>query len=146
MVCNFRTSKTLYRAHFGLIAFQSEQWSQTCRWLSELLSGSLLSALQGILHEPNYNQGAKSLDLLWFSSIHPFTALKWNICPFWDGIVIPSSLSQNWIPLPTPCLNVALNNGVRACIVWINIENGEQGKSLINMPEWSNTFGPDCRS
>ena len=57
--------------------------------------------------------------------------------------MIPNSLSQNRIPLPTPCHNVALNSGVRATIVWINIENGEWGKSLINTPEWYNTFDPD---
>ena len=41
-------------------------------------------------------------------------------------------------------MNVALNSGVRANIVWNNIENRKQEKSLINTPEWSNTFGPDC--
>ena len=43
-------------------------------------------------------------------------------------------------PPPNPCLNVALNSGLT---VWINIENGG-GKSLMNMPEWSNIFCPDC--
>ena len=28
--------------------------------------------------------------------------------------------------------------------MWINIENGERGKSLVITPQWSNTFGPDC--
>ena len=47
-------------------------------------------------------------------------------------------------PLPTPCFNVALNGDVRASTIWINIENGERGKSLVITPQWSNTFGPDC--
>ena len=29
--------------------------------------------------------------------------------------------------------------------MWINIENGERGKSLVIMPQWSNTLGLDCR-
>ena len=47
-------------------------------------------------------------------------------------------------PLPTTCFNVALNSGVCAITIWINIENGERGKSLVITPQWSNTFGPDC--
>ena len=45
---------------------------------------------------------------------------------------------------PQSCPDVAHNSGVHTSMVWINIENGEQGKSLINTPEWSNTFGSDC--
>ena len=50
-------------------------------------------------------------------------------------------------PLTTPCLNAALHSGVHASmvLVWINIENGEQEKSLMNMPKWSYIFDPDCR-
>ena len=47
--------------------------------------------------------------------------------------------------LPTPCFKVELNSGVRVSTMWINIENGERGKSLVITPQWSNTFGPDCR-
>ena len=55
----------------------------------------------------------------------------------------PILLFRKTIP-PTPCFNVALNSGVRASTIWINIENGERGKSLVITPQWSNTFGPDC--
>ena len=56
----------------------------------------------------SYKQGQKFLDCLSsFCSIHVFTALKWNCCPLWDGILIPNSLSQNRInpshPLPQCC-------------------------------------------
>ena len=57
---------------------------------------------------------------------------------------LPQFLYPNAIPLPTPCFNVALNSGVRASSIWINIENGERGKSLVITLQWSNTFGPDC--
>ena len=51
----------------------------------------------------SYNQGQKSLDRLsLLSSIHPFTALKWNFCPLWDGIVILNYLSQSRIPPSHP--------------------------------------------
>ena len=80
-----------------------------------------------------------------FSFIHPFTALTLIFCRFSDGIITPNSCIQMQFPLPTPCLNVALNKGVRASTIWINIENGEWGKSLVITPQWSNTFGPDCR-
>ena len=92
-----------------------------------------------------YNKGRNLLDRLsLFSSIHPFTELKWSFLSIVRWNHNPKLLSQNRIPLPTPRLNVALNSGVRASMVWINIENGERGKSLINTPGWSNTFGPDC--
>ena len=39
--------------------------------------------------------------------------------------------------LNAPCLNVALNIGVHARRVWINIESGEWGKSLMIMFFWS---------
>ena len=92
------------------------------------------------------NQGQKSLDRLsLFSFIHPFTALTLISCLFSSGIVTPSPCIQMQFPLPTPCFNVALNSGVRASTIWINIENGERGKSSVITPQWSNTFGPDCR-
>ena len=58
----------------------------------------------------------------------------------------PNPCIQMQFPLPTPCFNVAINSGVRASTIWINIENGERGKSLVTTPQWSYTFGPDCRS
>ena len=82
---------------------------------------------------------------LFFSSIHPFTVLTLIFCLFSSGIVTPNPCIQMQFPLPTLCFNVALNSGVRASTIWINIENGEQGKSLVITPQWSNTFGPDCR-
>ena len=92
------------------------------------------------------NQGQKSLDRLsLFSFIHPFTALTLIFCLFSSGIFTPNPCIQMQFPLPTPCFNVALNSGVRASTIWINIENGERGKSLVITPQWSNTFGPDCR-
>ena len=95
----------------------------------------------------NYNQGQKSLDRLsLFSFIHPFTVLTLIFCLFSSGIVTPNPCIQIQFPLPTPCFNVALNSGVRASTIWINIENGERGKSLVITPQWSNTFGPDCLS
>ena len=91
------------------------------------------------------NQGQKSLDRLsLFNFIHPFTALTLISCLFSNGIVTPNPCIQMQFPLPTPCFNVALNSGVRASTIWINIENGERGKSLVITPQWSNTFGPDC--
>ena len=72
----------------------------------------------------------------------PIICLQHNSIVRWN--CNPKLLSQNRIPLPAPCVNIALSSRVRASFVWINIENGEQGKSLINMPEWSNTYGPDC--
>ena len=91
------------------------------------------------------NQGQKSLDRLsLFSFIHPLTVLTLIFCQFLSGIVTPNPCIQIQFPLPTPCFNVALNSGVRAGTIWINIENGERGKSLVIMPQWSNTFGPDC--
>ena len=93
-----------------------------------------------------YNQGQNLLDCLSsFSSIHPFTALKWDSLPLWDWIVIPNSLSQNRISNSYPHFNLALNSCVHARIVWINIENGEGRNSLINIRKWSNNFVPDCR-
>ena len=93
-----------------------------------------------------YNQGQKSLDRLsLFSFIHPFTVLTLIFCLFSSGIVTPNPCIQMQFPLPTPCFNVALNSGVRASTIWINIEDGERGKSLVITPQWSNTFGPDCR-
>ena len=94
-----------------------------------------------------YNQGQKSLDRLsLFSFIHPFTVLTLIFCLFSSGIVTPNPCIQIQFPLPTPCFNVVLNSGVRASTTWINIENGERGKSLVITPQWSNTFGPDCSS
>ena len=94
-----------------------------------------------------YNQGQKSLDRLsLFSFIHPFTVLTLIFCLFLSGIVTLNPCIQMQFPLPTPCFNVALNSGVRASTIWINIENGERGKSLLLTPQWSNTFGPDCLS
>ena len=84
-------------------------------------------------------------DLQLASFIHPFTALTLIFCQFSDGIITPNSFIQMQFPLPTPCFNVALNGGVRASTISINIENGKLGKSLVIMPQWSNTFGPDCR-
>ena len=81
-----------------------------------------------------------------FSFIHPFTVLTLIFCLFSSGIVTPNPCIQMQFPLPTPCFNVALNSGVRASTIWINIENGERGKSLVITPQWSNTFGPDCLS
>ena len=92
-----------------------------------------------------HNQGQMSLDHLSLSSsIHTFTALKWSFCPLWNEIVIINSLSKNKIP-PSPLVSM-LCSTVASCvtIVWINIEIGEQGKSPINTPEWSNTSDPDC--
>ena len=69
-----------------------------------------------------------SLSKMWsyFSSIHPFTALKLFVWFFfsgqlWDGFVTPNSCIKIQLPLPTPWFNVALNSGVRACTMWINI-------------------------
>ena len=91
------------------------------------------------------SQGQKSLDCLsLFSFIHPFTVLTLIFCLFSSGIVTPNPCIQMQFPLPTPCFNVALTSGVRASTIWINIENGERGKSLVITPQWSNTFGPDC--
>ena len=56
---------------------------------------------------------------------------------------LPQFLYPNAIPLPPPRFNVALNSEIRASTIWINIENGERGKSLVITPQWSNTFGPD---
>ena len=93
------------------------------------------------------NQGQKSLDRLFlFSFIHPFRVLTLIFCLFLSGIVTPNPCIQMQFPLATPCFNVALNSGVRASTIWINIENGERGKSLVITPQWSNTFGPDCCS
>ena len=58
---------------------------------------------------------------------------------------LPQFLYRNAILLPTPCFNVALNSGVRASTMWINIENGERGKSLVITAQWANTFGPGYR-
>ena len=92
------------------------------------------------------NQGQKSLDRLsLFSFIHPFTVLTLIFCLFSSGIVTPNPCIQMQFPLPTPCFNVALNSRVHASTIWINIENGERGKSFVITPQWSNTFGPDCR-
>ena len=64
--------------------------------------------------------------------------------PLWDGIVMTNYCLKIYnIPLPTHCLNVALNSGVCAIKVWINFENKEWRKSLINTLEWFDTFGPD---
>ena len=83
-----------------------------------------------------YNQGEKLLDRLsLLSSIHPITALKWSFCPLRGGIVILNPCLKIEFPFPTPCLNVALNSSIHASIVWINTENGEWGKSPVNMPE-----------
>ena len=93
------------------------------------------------------NQGQKSLDRLsLFSFIHPFTVYSTNIdfLPIFKWNRYPNPCIQMQFPLPTPCFNVALNSGVRASTIWINIENGERGKSLVITPQWSNTFGPDC--
>ena len=91
--------------------------------------------------------GPKSLDRLsLFSFIHPFTALALIFGLFSSGIVTPNPCIQMQFPLPTPCFNVALNSGVRASTIWINIENGERRKSLVITPQWSNTFDPDCLS
>ena len=113
---------------------------------------SLLCGLENLnmggalMRKCNYNQGQKSLDCRsLFSFIHPFTALTLIFCLFSDGIVTPNSCIQMQFPLPIPCFNVALNSGVCASSIWINIENGERGKSLVITPQWSNTFGPDCR-
>ena len=38
-----------------------------------------------------------------------------------------------------------LNSGACASMIWINIANRQRGKSMINTPDWSDTFGPDCR-
>ena len=57
-----------------------------------------------------------------------------------------NSCIQMQFSLPTPCFNVALNSKVRASTMWINIKNGDWGKSLVITPQWSNTFGPDCLS
>ena len=54
-----------------------------------------------------------------------------DFCPFSDRIVTPNSCIQMQFSLPTPCFNAALNRGVRASMIWINIENGERGKSLV---------------
>ena len=96
------------------------------------------TGLQNFQDTSYYNQGQKSLDHLSFiSSIRQFRALV-----RWNRYLKP--LSQKMLfPLTTPCFNVALNSGVCASTMWINTENGERGKSLINPPEWSNTFGPD---
>ena len=59
--------------------------------------------------------------------IYPGTALKL----FYMSIIISNSFLQIEFPLHTPCLNVALNNGFRASIMWIKIEKEEQGKSLV---------------
>ena len=107
-----------------------------CAYMSEEII-QILSEYYALEKCEIYNQGQNSLDhLSLFSSIDPFTALKWIFCPLWDGIVIPNSLSQSFYP----CFNVALC----ASILWINIVNGERGKALINMPEWPNTYGHDC--
>ena len=91
------------------------------------------------------NQGQKSLDRLsLLSFIHPFTVLTLIFCLCSSGIVTSNPCIHMQFPLPTPCFNVALNSGVRASTIWINIENGERGKSLVITPQWSNTFGPDC--
>ena len=67
---------------------------------------------------------------------------KWNRYP---KSLYPNAIPPSPFPLPTPCFNVALNSGVHASTRWINIENGEREKSLVITPQWSNTFGPDCR-
>ena len=89
------------------------------------------------------NQGQKSLDRLFLNFIYPFTALKLSVCLV---VCEMGSLSQTLVsemefPLTFPA---SMFSKVRASTVWINTENGERGKSLINTPEWSNTFGPDC--
>ena len=51
----------------------------------------------------------------WTFSLYlaPFLYLELSFfCPFWDGIVIPNSCLKIEFPLPTPCLNVALNSSV----------------------------------
>ena len=89
---------------------------------------------------------SKSLDRLsLYGCIHPFTAqmiflflsiVRWNYHKHFVSVEFP---------LPTTCLNVAFNSGVRVSIVWINIETGERDKYLISTLKWFNTFGPDCR-
>ena len=81
---------------------------------------------------------------LFFSFIHPFTVLILIFLPIFRWNRYPDSCIQMQFSLPTPCFNVALNIGVRASTMSINIENGEPGNSLVITPQWSNTFGPDC--
>ena len=96
----------------------------------------------------NLQSGPKAvgLPLSLFSFIHPLKALTLTFCQFTDGIVTPNSCIQIQFPLNTPCFKFALNSGVRASTMWINIVNGERRQSLVITPERSNTFGPDCSS
>ena len=96
---------------------------------------------------PIYNQGQISLDRLpLFTSIHPFFSpqISLDCLPLFTSIhpflaLLPimrrnrnsKLLSQTRTPLPTHCLHVALNSGICAGIMLINIENGERSKSLV---------------
>ena len=87
----------------------------------------------------SYSQGRKLLDhLSLFGTIHLFTELKWSFYPWWDRIRIPNFLSLYWYG----CHCWAQRSGIRTSKVWINIEIGEQRKSLVNMFQRSNTFAP----
>ena len=74
-----------------------------------------------------------------FSSIHPFTALFFFV--YYDMESLTQTLVSKMAFPHTTCLNVVLNSRVCASTVWINIENEERWKSLINTPVLSNTFG-----
>ena len=93
-----------------------------------------------------YNQGQNWLDRLsLFSFIHPFHSTNIDFFADFQVESLPQFLYSNAIPPSHPRFNVGLNSGVCASTIQINIENGERGKSLVITPQWSNTFGPDCR-
>ena len=95
--------------------------------------------------DKSYNQGQKLLDRhSLFSFIHPFTALTLIFLPIFRWNCYPQFLYPNAIPPSHPLFQCCTQRGVCASTMWINIENGERGKSLVITPQWSNTFGPDC--
>ena len=92
-------------------------------------------------YKGSYNQGQKSLDRLsLFSSIHLFTALKWSFLSIVRWNCNSKPLSQNRIPPSHPLFQCCAQQWCPC-----QYENEGRGKSLVNMPEWSNTFSSDCR-
>ena len=52
--------------------------------------------------------------------------MRWFFADFQMELLPPNSCIQMQFPLAFTRFNVALNSGVRASTIWINIENGEQ--------------------
>ena len=92
----------------------------------------------------NLNQGQKLLDRLsLFIFIHPFTVLKQSFLSIVRWSRNTKLLSQYRIP-PSHHLSQGCAQQWRPCQYSVDQHcKWGAGKSLINMPEWFNTFDPD---